>query len=72
MSLNKLLIVCYKVYDGTLAERLGSVTGVDVSRTITDKFFKTIMLTQITQLSRDIAFQAGRRQIKQDIIDSNT
>ena len=55
-------------YDGTLAERLGSVTGVDVSRTITDKFFKTIMLTQITQLSRDIAFQAGRKQIKEDII----
>ena len=55
-------------YDGTLAERLGSITGVDVSRTITDKFFKTIMLTQITQLSRDIAFQAGRKQIKEDII----
>jgi len=55
-------------YDGTLAERLGSIAGVDVSRTITDKFFKTIMLTQITQLSRDIAFQAGRKQIKEDII----
>jgi hypothetical protein len=55
-------------YDGTLAERLGSITGVDVARTVTDKFFRTIMLTQITQLSRDIAFQAGRRQIQQDIL----
>jgi hypothetical protein len=55
-------------YDGILAERLGSIAGVDVSRTITDKFFKTIMLSQITQLSRDIAFQAGQKQIKEDIV----
>lgn len=55
-------------YDGTLAERLGSIPGVDVARTITDKFFRGILLTQITQLSRDIAFQAANRQIKEDII----
>ena len=55
-------------YDGILAERLGSIQGVDVARTITDKFFKTIMLSQITQLSRDIAFQAGQRQMKEDIV----
>ena len=55
-------------YDGTLAERLGSIQGVDIARTITDKFFRTIFLTQITQLSRDIAFQAAQRQIKEDII----
>ena len=55
-------------YDGTLAERLGSIQGVDIARTITDKFFKAILLTQITQLSRDIAFQAAQRQIKEDII----
>ena len=55
-------------YDGILAERLGSIQGVDVARTITDKFFKTIMLSQITQLSRDIAFQAGQKQMKEDIL----
>ena len=55
-------------YDGILAERLGSIQGVDVARTITDKFFKTIMLSQITQLSRDIAFQAGQKQMKEDIV----
>ena len=55
-------------YDGTLAERLGSIQGVDIARTVTDKFFRAILLTQITQLSRDIAFQAARRQIKEDII----
>ena len=26
------------------------------------------MLSQITQLSRDIAFQAGQRQMKEDIV----
>ena len=55
-------------YDGILAERLGSIQGVDVARTVTDKFFKTIMLSQITQLSRDIAFQAGQKQMKEDIV----
>ena len=54
-------------YDGTLAERLGDISGIEVSRFITDKFFKTILLTQITQFSRDIAFQAGQRQLKRDI-----
>ena len=54
-------------YDGTLAERLGDISGVEVSRFITDKFFKTILLTQITQFSRDIAFQAGQQQLKRDI-----
>jgi|5_EtaG_2_1085323.scaffolds.fasta_scaffold01782_1 hypothetical protein len=55
-------------FDGTLAERLGDIAGVDVSRRITDKFFKFIMLTQITQFSRDIAYQAIQKQIKDDII----
>jgi len=54
-------------YDGTLAERLGDISGVEVSRVVTDKFFKAILLTQITQFSRDIAFQAGQRQLKRDI-----
>ena len=54
-------------YDGTLAERLGDISGVEVSRFITDKFFKATLLTQVTQFSRDIAFQAGQRQLKRDI-----
>jgi len=57
-----------QLYDGTLAERLGNIAGVDVNRKWTDKFFRTIMLTQVTQLSRDIALQAGLRQTKQDIV----
>ena len=54
-------------FDGTLAERLGDIAGVDVVRKVTDKFFKLTMLTQITQFSRDIAFQAMSRQIADDI-----
>jgi hypothetical protein len=54
-------------FDGTLAERLGDIAGVDVVRKVTDKFFKATMLTQITQFSRDIAFQAMSRQIADDI-----
>ena len=58
-----------QLYDGTLAERLGDISGVDVNRKITDKFFRLIMLTQITQMSRDIAFQGGMRQSRQDMLD---
>jgi len=54
-------------FDGTLAERLGDIAGVDVTRKITDRFFKLTMLTQITQFSRDISFQAVESQMKEDI-----
>ena len=54
-------------YDGTLAERLGDIAGIDVTRRITDRFFKFTLLTQITQFSRDISFQAVESQMKDDI-----
>ena len=54
-------------YDGTLAERLGDIAGIDVTRRITDRFFKATLLTQITQFSRDIGFQAVEAQMKDDI-----
>ena len=58
-----------QLYDGTLAERLGNIAGIDINRRVTDTFFRTILLTQVTQFSRDIAFQAGLRQTRQDILD---
>ena len=58
-----------QLYDGALAERLGNISGIDVNRKITDKFFRLIMLTQVTQFSRDIAFQSGLRQTRQDMLD---
>ena len=56
--------------DGTLAERMGTIAGQDVSRKVTDRFFKSILLTQVTQFSRDMAYNAGTGQIKVDIIDA--
>ena len=58
-----------QLYDGALAERLGNISGIDVNRRITDRFFRLIMLTQITQFSRDIAFQGGMRQARQDMLE---
>ena len=56
-------------YDGTLADRLGDIAGIDVARKVTDNFFKITFLTQITQFSRDIAFQAMSRQLQEDILN---
>lgn len=53
--------------DGAMAERFGDIANVSVSRKITNAFFKTTLLTQITQFSRDMAFQASRRQMTDDI-----
>ena len=53
-------------FDGTLAERLGDIAGISVSRRITDAFFKFTLLTQVTQFSRDIALQAISSQMKKD------
>jgi len=55
-------------FDASLSERLSNISGIDVPRRFSDRFFKTILLTQVTQLSRDIAFQAGQRAMKEDII----
>lgn len=56
-------------FDASLSERLSNIAGVDIPRRFSDKFFKAILLTQVTQLSRDIAFQAGQRSMKEDIIE---
>jgi len=56
--------------DGTLAERMGSIPGIDINRKVTDVFFKGIGLTAVTQFSRDIGYQAGIRQMKEDLLDT--
>ena len=56
-------------FDASLSERLSHISGVDVPRRVTDKFFKAILLTQVTQVSRDIAFQATRRALKEDLLE---
>ena len=53
--------------DGAMADRFGDLAGVTVSRKVTNAFFKATLLTTITQISRDIAFQAARRQMRDDL-----
>ena len=53
--------------DGVLADRFGDISGVTVARKITNAFFRTTMLTTVTQISRDMAFQAARIQMRNDL-----
>jgi hypothetical protein len=53
--------------DGSLAERFGDLANVTVARKVTNAFFKATLLTTVTQISRDIAFQAARAQIRNDL-----
>jgi hypothetical protein len=53
--------------DGSLSERFGDLANVTVARKVTNTFFKYTLLTTITQISRDIAFQATRRQMRDDL-----
>ena len=53
--------------DGVLAERFGDISGVTVSRKVTNAFFRATLLTTMTQISRDIAFQATQMQMKDDL-----
>ena len=53
--------------DGTLSERFGDLAGVTASKKITNAFFRATMLTTVTQISRDMAFQAARMQMRNDL-----
>ena len=53
--------------DTVISERLGDIAGVTASKKISDVFFKTTLLTLVTQISRDMAFQAARVQMKDDL-----
>jgi hypothetical protein len=54
-------------FDPVLADRMGDISGVTVARKWTNRFFRATLLTSITQISRDIAFQAARAQMKDDL-----
>ena len=53
--------------DGSLAERFGDLANVTVARKVTNAFFRATLLTTITQISRDMAFQATRMQMRSDL-----
>ena len=54
-------------FDGVLADRFGDLANVSSSKKVTNAFFKATMLTTITQISRDMAFQAARLQMENDL-----
>ena len=56
-------------FDASMAERFSDISGMKIPKRFSDRFFKTILLTQVTQLSRNMAFQAMRRSLKTDILE---
>ena len=53
--------------DMALNDAIRDIGDTTISKTVTDKFFRLNLLAQVTQFSRNIAFQAGRLQIRDDI-----
>ena len=53
--------------DMALNDAIRDIGDAAISKRVTDKFFKINLLAQVTQFSRNIAFQAGRLQIRDDI-----
>ena len=53
--------------DMALNDAIRDIGDAAISKRVTDKFFKINMLAQVTQFSRNMAFQAGRLQIRDDI-----
>lgn len=53
--------------DGVLSERFGDISNVSTNKKVTNAFFKYIGLTLVTQISRDMGFQAARGQLKEDL-----
>ena len=53
--------------DLALVDSIRDIGDMAVSKKVTDAFFRTIMLAQVTQFSRFMAFGAAKRQIQEDI-----
>lgn len=53
--------------DLALNDSVRDIGDLSVNKKITDAFFRTNMLAQVTQVSRYMAFSAANRQIKDDI-----
>jgi hypothetical protein len=53
--------------DLSLSDAFRDINETSVTKRVTDKFFRINLLAQVTQLSRNIAFQSARRQTAEDI-----
>jgi hypothetical protein len=54
--------------DGSLAERFNEIEGFTTSKKVTNTFFKLTLLTEVTQLSRYMAYSAMRKNLLDDAI----
>ena len=54
--------------DGSLAERFNEIEGFTTSKKITNTFFRLTLLTEVTQLSRYMAYSAMRKNLLDDAI----
>jgi hypothetical protein len=54
--------------DGSLAERFNEIEGFTTSKKVTNTFFKLTLLTEVTQLSRYMAYSAMRNNLLDDAI----
>lgn len=54
-------------WDEAVTDRLNEIEQIGLGRKLTNVFFKLTLLTQLTQLSRDIAADAGRRALRYDL-----
>ena len=61
------LMTLMQTSDMALNDSIRDLGDTVYSKTVTDKFFRLNLLAQVTQFSRNIAFQAGRLQIKDDL-----
>jgi len=61
------LLSLMQTADLALVDSQRDIGDIAVSKKITDKFFRVNMLAQVTQFSRYIAYQAGKRQMNDDI-----
>ncbi len=53
--------------DGALTERMNASSAIEIPQRLSQQFFKTTMLTQVTQLSRQMAFDSFKSELKNDI-----
>jgi len=54
--------------DGSLSERFNEIEGFTTSKKVTNAFFKLTLLTEVTQLSRYMAYTAMRKSLLSDAI----
>jgi len=67
IKLERSMMNLMQTADLALVDSIRDIGDMAVSKKVSDKFFRAIMLAQVTQFSRFMAFGAAKRQIQEDI-----